>query len=679
MSSYSHLFKPLNLGFTQLKNRVLMGSMHTGLEEEWFHLKRLTAFYRLRAEGGVGLIVTGGFSPNFRGRLTLGTSQFSFRWQVHKHQALTKAVQASGAKICLQILHAGRYAYHPFSCAPSSLKAPISPFTPTQMREAQIWQTISDFAQTAKLAREAGYDGVEIMGSEGYLINQFLCEQANQRNDVWGGHFQHRMQFAVQVVRAIRKAVGADFIVIFRLSLIDLVEQGSTWSEVVQLALALEREGVTLINSGIGWHESRIPTIASSVPRATFTWLTEKLKGEVSIPVIATNRINTPEVAERILREGQADLISMARPLLADPEFVNKTANNRADLINTCIGCNQSCLDRVFQGQQATCLVNPIACYEDKLSLTKPSAIKKVAVIGAGPAGLACACYAAKRGHAVTLYEKNRAIGGQFNLAAQVPGKSDFRETLRYFKNQLSEQNVTLKLSKAPSVTELMAQEFDELIVSTGVQPRALDILGADHPKVIRYPELLSGQVKPASSVAIIGAGGIGFDVAEFVLAGQHEKTPEEWRQHWQIDASVQSRGGLLPNAEPPNVHQKVYLLQRKESRQGIGLGKSTGWIHRSEMKRHRVQQLSGVRYVKVDDDGLHIEHQGQYEVLPVEQIIVCAGQTSNQALYQELLQLQEQLKGRGCEIHLIGGARKAGELDAQRAIREGVELALRL
>ncbi|MFZ3403913.1 NADPH-dependent 2,4-dienoyl-CoA reductase [Aeromonas salmonicida] len=672
MSLYPTLLTPLDLGFTQLKNRVLMGSMHTGLEEEKGGFDKLAAFYAERARGGVGLIVTGGIAPNLRGRLVPHGSQLSFPWQVAKHKKVTQAVHQEGGKIALQILHAGRYAYHPFSLAPSALKAPISPFKPRAMSERQIRGTIRDFASTAQLARAAGYDGVEVMGSEGYLINQFICERTNKRTDGWGGSNENRMRFPVEIVRAIRERVGTDFIIIFRLSMLDLVEQGSTLEEVVALGKALEQVGVTLINTGIGWHEARIPTIATSVPRGAFSWVTAELKKHLTVPLITTNRINTPEVAERILAGGEADMVSMARPFLADPEFVIKAAENRADEINTCIACNQACLDHVFKQKRASCLVNPRACFETELTFGRVPQPKKLAVVGAGPAGLAFACYAAERGHQVSLFDQASEIGGQFNFAKQIPGKEEFHETLRYFARRLEKCGVELYLGQRQSAESLLGGGFDEVILATGIRPRTPNIPGIEHPKVLNYIDVLRDHKPVGDKVAVIGAGGIGFDVAEYLVEKKADSGTDghrdHWLKEWGIDKQLGERGGLItPEIDAPE--RQIWLLQRKESKVGDGLGKTTGWIHRTVLKNRKVQMLSGVQYLRIDDKGLHIQVGEARQCLPVDQVIICAGQ-------EPLKELQAGLQAAGKPVHIIGGADVAAELDAKRAIRQGAELA---
>ncbi|MCE9678428.1 NADPH-dependent 2,4-dienoyl-CoA reductase [Shewanella sp. AS1] len=669
---FPHLLQPLDLGFTQLKNRVLMGSMHTGLEEEKGGFEKLAAFYKERVEGGVGLIVTGGISPNFRGRLTPHASQLSYSWQVSKHKLVTQAVHQAGGKICMQILHAGRYAYHPFALAPSKIKSPITPFTPSAMSGRQVRNTINDYAASALLARKAGYDGVEVMGSEGYLINQFICSRTNQRQDQFGGSFENRAKFAVEIVKAIRAKVGSQFIIIFRLSMLDLVENGSTWDEVVSLAKLLEQAGVTIINTGIGWHEARIPTIATSVPRAAFSWVTERLKKEVKLPLIATNRINTPEIAEQIIASNQADMVSMARPFLADPDFVNKAAGDEAHLINTCIGCNQACLDHTFSMKRATCLVNPRACYETELNFLHAAHRKRIAVMGAGPAGMAFSVFAASRGHQVVLFEANSEVGGQFNLARKIPGKEEFDETIRYFTEQIKRQQIDLRLNTRLDAAAVRDEHFDELVIAAGVIPRELHLPGFDSPKVVNYQQVLRGEVTIGQKIALIGAGGIGFDMAHYLAETQSSTlNPEQWRKQWGIDTQYQNRGGLT---EPVLAHaeRQIYLLQRKTTKMGKGLGKTTGWIHRSVLKNHRVNMLSGVSYERFDEQGLHISVDDKKQVLMVDTVILCAGQESNRSLVDEML-------ATNLPVHLIGGVDVAAELDAKRAIRQGAELAAQI
>ena len=671
--SFPHLLEPLDLGFTQLKNRVLMGSMHTGLEEEKGGFEKLAAFYKERALGGVGLIVTGGISPNLRGRLTPHACQLSFPWQVGKHRVVTQAVHEAGGKICMQILHAGRYGYHPFSQAPSKIKSPITPFTPSAMSSRQVRSTIKDYASSAALAKKAGYDGVEVMGSEGYLINQFVSARTNTRTDEWGGAFEKRAQFPIEIVNAIRAKVGKDFIIIFRLSMLDLVDNGSTWDEVVQLAQWLEQAGVSILNTGIGWHEARVPTIATSVPRGAFAWVTEKLKQSVSVPLIATNRINTPEIGEQIIASGQADMVSMARPFLADPEFVNKAAANTPELINTCIGCNQACLDHTFSLKRATCLVNPRACYETEINFLPSANKKRIAVMGAGPAGMAFSVYAAMRGHHVVLFEAKSEVGGQFNLARKIPGKEEFNETIRYFINQIKLHKVELRLNTRLDASVLATEKFDEVVIASGVVPRDLVLPGFDDPRVVDYQKVLSGEVTVGNTVALIGAGGIGFDMAHFLCERQSSTlNPDKWLQQWGIDKTYQHAGGLTEPHSDNTDHRKVFLLQRKTSKMGKGLGKTTGWIHRLVLKQHDVKMKTGVSYDKFDEAGLHIRVGETAEVLAVDNVVLCAGQESNRTLVDEM-------KATGLPVHLIGGVDVAAELDAKRAIRQGAELAMRL
>ncbi|WP_243286659.1 NADPH-dependent 2,4-dienoyl-CoA reductase [Geothrix terrae] len=669
---YPHLLAPLDLGFTTLRNRVLMGSMHTNLEEAKGGFAKLAAFYAERARGGVGLIVTGGIAPNLRGRLSPFGSQLSWPWQVGKHRQVTAAVHEAGGKIALQILHGGRYSYHPLSVAPSALKSPITPFKPRALSPRGIQATIRDYARCAVLARRAGYDGVEIMGSEGYLINEFIAARTNRRTDAWGGSYENRMRFPVEVVKAVRAAVGPDFIVIFRLSMLDLVPDGSTWDEVVQLAKAIEAAGATILNTGIGWHEARVPTIGPMVPRGAYAWVTKKLKGEVGIPLVTTNRINTPEVAEEVLAEGCADMVSMARPLLADAEFVKKAAEDRALDINTCIACNQACLDHVFEQKRATCLVNPRACYETELVFEPTIAPRHIAVVGGGAAGMSFACHAAERGHVVTLFEAQKELGGQVNYAKRVPGKEEFYEMLRYFGRRLATAGVTLRLGERATV-DLLA-DFEEVVLATGVLPRTPDFPGVDHPKVISYPDLLSGRKVAGQTVAIIGAGGIGFDVAEFLVHDDHGPDRARYLAEWGVDGAHTHRGGLLPAPQPPPPARTVYLLQRKTDRMGASLGKTTGWAHRAGLKAMKVKMMGGIHYERVDDAGLWIRDgkDAGSKCLPVDSVILCAGQVSERSLAMPLTE-------RGVSVHLIGGADLAAELDAQRAIRQGAELAARI
>lgn len=673
MSNYPHLLAPLDLGFTTLKNRVLMGSMHTGLEELPDGPERMAAFYAERAAAGVALIVTGGIAPNEKGVVYRGGSTLSHRDQVDHHRIVTDAVHQAGGKIALQILHAGRYSYQPQPVAPSALQAPINPFAPTALSEAEIEQTIADFAHCALLAQQAGYDGVEVMGSEGYLINQFLVARTNQREDTWGGSFSNRMRFAVEIVRAVRQAVGREFILIYRLSMLDLVEDGSSWQEIEQLALAIEQAGATLINTGIGWHEARIPTIATMVPRAGFSWVTRKLMGKVRIPLITTNRINDPAVAEQVLADGCADMVSMARPFLADAAFVQKAAEGRADEINTCIGCNQACLDQIFEGKLTSCLVNPRACRETEMPLTMAEKPKKLAVIGAGPAGLAFATTAASRGHRVTLFDAADQIGGQFNIAKQIPGKEEFHETLRYFRRQLALLEVTVKLGTQVEAADLA--EFDEVILACGIVPRTPAIPGIDNAKVLTYLDVLRDKKPVGQRVAIIGAGGIGFDTAEYL--SQHGVSSSldqaEFNREWGIDGQLSQRGGLA--AQGPVAERgprQIYLLQRKTSKVGEGLGKTTGWIHRASLLMRGVKMLNSVNYQRIDEEGLHIARAEQESCLPVDTVIICAGQEPRRELQQPLLAM-------GKTVHLIGGADVAAELDARRAIDQGTRLAMAL
>lgn len=665
---YNKIFAPLSLGFTTLKNRLIMGSMHTGLEEEKQGFEKLSAFYQARAKGGVGLIVTGGVAPNRAGWLAPFALSLTSSKQCRDHEKITSAVHKEDGKIALQILHAGRYGYHPLCVAPSRIKSPISLFTPWALSKRGVRSTISDFVRCAKLAQEAGYDGVEIMGSEGYLINQFLVPHTNHRKDEWGGNFQNRMRFPIEIIKATRESVGEKFIIIFRLSMLDLIEKGSSWEEIVILAQALQANGVTIINTGIGWHEARIPTIAQAVPRGGFAWVTERLKQSVTVPLVATNRINHPDVAEQILANNQADLISMARPFLADPEFANKAQSNRSKEINICIACNQSCLDHVFQKKRATCLVNPIACRETEFKLQIADNKKRIAVIGAGPAGLAFSSFAAEKGHKVTLFEKASELGGQFNLAKHIPGKSEFQESLDYFKHRLAQANVMIKLNQQVQLSDLQRTEFDIVVIATGIVPRTPHIPGINHAKVVSYIELLTGEKSVGNNIAIIGAGGIGFDVASFLLHHHDRQSSEHFYQEWGIDRTYQNRGGLAANKNIATA-RKIYLCQRKNSKLGQNLGKTTGWIHRTSLKHHQVEMLAGVDYTKIDDIGLHIKQGDKERVLLVDHVVTCAGQLSLRDLYEPLKEKFE-------KIYVIGGADQALELDAARAIRQGAELA---
>ena len=671
MSAYPHLLQPLDLGFTTLKNRVLMGSMHIGLEEAPQGYERMAAFYAERAKGGVSLIVTGGVSPNDDGVVFAHGTKLDTVEEAEKHKVITQAVHEAGGKIAMQILHTGRYSYQANNVAPSAIQAPINPIKPKALSSAEVQQTIDDFANCAKLAQYAGYDGVEIMGSEGYLINEFIAARTNHRDDEWGGSYENRIRFPIEIVKRTRDLVGENFIIIYRLSMLDLVEGGSSLEEVIQLAKEIEKAGATIINTGIGWHEARIPTIATKVPRAAFTWVTEKLKGSVSIPLITSNRINTPEMAEHVLASGHADMISMARPMLADADFVLKASEGRSDEINTCIGCNQACLDHIFSMKIATCLVNPRACYETELIFKETNAIKNIAVIGAGPAGLSFATYAASRGHKVKVFDSNNQIGGQFNIAKTIPGKEEFYETLRYFKRQIELQpNIELVLNHTVTYEELSQANYDEIVVATGVTPRQLQFEGIDHPKVLSYIQVLKERVPVGKRVAIIGAGGIGFDTAEYLTheGDSGSLNPEKFYAEWGIDTSYAHVGGLK-QPELEKSEREIYLLQRKTAAVGAGLGKTTGWIHRTGLKHRDVKMIAGASYDKVDDQGLHITVDGQTTVLDVDNVVICAGQESYTAMF-------DQLKADGKNVHLIGGAKEAGELDAKRAIRQGAELA---
>ena len=668
-STYPHMLAPLDLGFTSLKNRVLMGSMHTGLEEVADGHERMAAYFGERAKGGVGLIVTGGIGPNTEGGTHPNTKKLVTDEDIAGHRQITDAVHAHDGKICMQILHTGRYAYSPDQVAPSAIKAPINPFTPRALTDEEIYKQIDDFVFTSVQAQKAGYDGVEIMGSEGYFLNQFIAARTNQREDDWGGSYENRIRLPIEVVRRVREAVGEKFIIIFRLSMLDLVDGGSTADEVIHLGKAIEKAGATIINTGIGWHEAQIPTIATKVPRAAFTWVTARFRKELSVPVITSNRINTPEVAEAVLARGDADMVSMARPFLADPDFVIKSQENRADEINTCIGCNQACLDHVFSGLMTSCLVNPRACHETELHIVATTAAKKIAVVGAGPAGLSAATTAASRGHQVTLFDSAHEIGGQFNIAKQIPGKEEFYETLRYFQKQIEITGVNLQLNSRVSAEQLNNGGYDEVIIATGISPRTPQIEGINHPKVLNYLDVIGGKKPVGDKVAIIGAGGIGFDTAEYIThSGESTSTNiPAFMKEWGIDMTFGSRSGIEGiKAQPEPSPREVYLLQRKTTRVGKGLGKTTGWIHRAGLAMKGVRMMPGCDYSHIDDEGLHMTVGDDPQVLPVDTVIICAGQDP----------LRELVDGLELPNHLIGGADEAGELDAKRAIDQGTRLA---
>ncbi|CAM5403725.1 NADPH-dependent 2,4-dienoyl-CoA reductase [Streptomyces badius] len=671
MSPYPTLLSPLDLGFTTLPNRVLMGSMHIGLEEAERGFERMAAFYAERARGGVGLMVTGGIAPSERACSFPGGAKMTTEAEAEQHREITSAVHAAGGRIAMQILHFGRYAHHPDLVAPSAIQAPISGFVPNALTDEQVEETIEEFVRAAELARFAGYDGVEIMGSEGYLINEFIVSATNHRTDRWGGGFENRIRLPIEIVRRVRERVGENFILIYRLSMLDLVPGGSTLDEVVTLAREIEAAGATIINTGIGWHEARIPTIATSVPRGAFSWVTEKVRGAVSVPLVTSNRINTPEVAEEILASGRADMVSMARPFLADPEFVAKAAAGRADAINTCIGCNQACLDHIFSLKITSCLVNPRACHETELVLSPTRTRKRVAVVGAGPAGLACSVTAAERGHAVTLFDTADEIGGQLNVARRVPGKEEFDETLRYFRTRLAELDVDVRLSTRADTAAL--DGFDEIVLATGVEPRTPAIPGTDRPNVVSYLDVLRDGAPVGDRVAIVGAGGIGFDVAEFLTDGGDAASldPDTFFRQWGVDTAYEGRGGLRA-PERPKSPRTVHLVQRRTTKVGAGLGKTTGWIHRTELRHRGVEMIAGASYDLIDDEGLHLTVGGERRVLPVDTVVLCAGQEPRRELYEEL-------SAGAVPVHLIGGADVAAELDAKRAIRQGTELAATL
>jgi len=669
---YPHLLSPLELGFTRLKNRVLMGSMHTGLEEAPSGFEKMAVYYAERARGGVGLIVTGGVSPNTAGCVAPGAAKLNTDAEMHKHKIITDAVHAENGKIAMQILHAGRYAFHEDLVSASSIKAPINMFKPRLLTEKEIYEHIEDYANCAQLAFLAGYDGVEIMGSEGYLINQFITAKTNNRTDDWGGSFENRIRFPIEIVKRVRKRVGSKFIIIYRLSMLDLVKNGSSWDEVVQLAQNIEKAGASIINTGIGWHEARVPTIAAMVPRAAFTWVTARLKGHVNLPLVTSNRINTPELAEAVLAAGDADMVSMARPFLADPEFVNKAAEDRADEINTCIACNQACLDHIFMGKISSCLVNPRACHETELYYHPLKRTKKIVVVGSGPAGLSFASVAALRGHAVVLFEKSDRIGGQLNMAVRIPGKEEFNETLRYYKKQLEIYGVRVHLNSRASTEQILADGYDEVVLASGVTPRIPDIPGINHPNVLSYVDVLLHKKDVGQCVAIIGAGGIGFDVADYITHGSARPSidRDDFLKQWGVDREYRLPGGLSPDrGHFDSSGRQVYLLQRKSSKMGDSLGKTTGWIHRTTLKQRNVTMIAGMTYNHIDDDGLHVTFREKDRVLEVDTIIICAGQEPNRDLCQEL-------EGGGMTVHLIGGAERAVELDAKRAIDQGVGLA---
>ena len=670
-TQYPHLFKPLDLGFTTLKNRALMGSMHTGLEDKAKDFPKMAAYFAERARGGVALMVTGGFAPNVEGWLSPFGSKLSKKSEVKRHLQVTKAVHDEGGKICLQILHAGRYGYSPLCVSASNIKSPISPFKPRALSTKGVYRTIKDYANSAYLAQQAGYDGVEVMGSEGYFINQFLVTHTNTRKDEWGGSFENRMRLPVEIVKAVREKVGPNFILIYRLSMLDLIEQGSTWEEVVQLGKAVEAAGATIINTGIGWHEARVPTIATSVPRAAFSWVTGRMQDHVSIPVVATNRINDPQVADDIIASGDADMVSMARPFLADSDFMNKAEAGKPESINTCIACNQACLDHTFKGKRSTCLVNPRACYETELNFTPTTNPKRIAVVGAGPAGLSAATVLAERGHDVDLFDKANEIGGQFNIAKKIPGKEEFYETLRYYNNKIEETGVSLRLNEGVNATALISAGYDEVVLATGITPREIAIKGANHPKVLSYVDVVQNEKPVGERVAIIGAGGIGFDVAE-LLAHQGASPSldiDTFNKEWGVDSDYKDRGAY-GHASPEASARQITMLQRKDGKMGASLGKTTGWIHRASLKMKSVQMITGAEYHKVDDRGLHFSiHGGEPQVIECDTVVVCAGQVSRRDLLAEL-------ETANVNTHLIGGSKLAGELDAKRAIREGFELA---
>ncbi len=670
---YPHLFKPLDLGFTTIKNRVIMGSMHTGLEESKNGFEKQAAYFAERAKGGVGLIVTGGIAPNRAGWVGPFGAKLTSKSEAKEHKKITEAVHAEGGKICMQILHTGRYGYHPFCVAPSPIQAPINRFKPWELKASGIKRTKKAFVKCALLAQEAGYDGVEIMGSEGYLLNQFIATKTNKRTDEYGGSYENRIRLPLEIIRETREAVGENFILIYRLSMLDLVEEGSTWEEVVHLAKEVEKAGANIINTGIGWHEARVPTIATVVPRAGFAWVTKRLMGEVNIPLVSVNRINTPEVAEQTLADGYSDMVSMARPLLADAEFVVKAMENRADEINTCIACNQACLDHVFKRQTASCLVNPRACYETELNYNAVDTKRKIAVIGAGPAGLTASTILAGRGHKVDLYEASDEIGGQFNMAKRIPGKEEFHETLRYFKRQIELTGVNLLLNTKANADNLSTKDYTDVVIATGVTPRMPKIEGIDHPKVLSYIDVLRYKKPVGKKVAVIGAGGIGFDVSVFLTEEGESNALNipAFMDEWGVDMEYK-HGGALKQAEIEESPREIHLLKRSKGKHGANLGKTTGWIHRSHLKKKNVQMVSSVQYDKIDDAGLHISINGEKQILDVDNVVICAGQVPFKELHGPL-------EAKGVKVHLIGGALEAGELDAKRAIRQAADLAASL
>ncbi|MCR9141072.1 MAG: NADPH-dependent 2,4-dienoyl-CoA reductase [bacterium] len=675
-SKYPHLLAPLDLGFTTLRNRVLMGSMHTGLEEAENGYARMAAFYAERARGGVGLIVTGGIAPNEAGRVHEHGSIMVDQAEAMRHRPVTQQVHDEGGKIAMQILHTGRYGYHKKSVGASEIRAPINVMRPHALTHDEVLETIRDFATCAALAREAGYDGVEVMGSEGYLINQFIAPRTNTRDDDWGGSFENRIRFPIEIIKAVREICGPDFIIIYRLSMLDLVDNAGDLDQAVQLAVEVEKAGATIINTGIGWHEARVPTIAMMVPRAGFTWVTKTLKetlgDRVKVPLVTSNRINTPEIAEMVLARGDADMVSMARPFLADSDFVQKAIEGRSEEINTCIACNQACLDHTFVGKVCSCLVNPRACHETELNMTPAATKKKIAVVGAGPGGLSCATASAECGHKVTLFEAADDIGGQLNIARRIPGKMEFNETLRYFRNMLKKFGVELKLGHRVTAAELLAGGFDEVVLATGVKPRIPNMPGIDHEKVLTYVDLVLKGKPVGQKVAVMGAGGIGYDVSVYLSDFEDDahENPTTFAAEWGIDTSLEEKGGLIPDHEPEKSKREITLLKRSKNKFGATLGKTTGWIHKVTIDQRGIEKIGGVSYEKVDDQGLHISVKGESKVLDVDNVVICAGQTPNR-------DLQEELEQGGAKVHLIGGADEASELDAKRAIDQGARLAV--